>query len=83
MAGGPWPQVIARAQRRHEPAKLPRPQRIRARAIRARTFQLHVAVSNATVSSPPRLILQIQTFVCLGHDLIHHGFHVLSAFPHH
>ncbi len=31
----------------------------------------------------PRLILQIQTFVCLGHDLIHHGFHVLSAFPHH
>ena len=51
MAGGPWPQIIARAQRRHEPAKLPRPQRIRARAIRARPFQLHVAFSDATVSS--------------------------------
>src|SRR5437763_1920406 len=53
MAGGPWPKIIERAQRRHEPAKLPRLQRIRARAIRARPFQLHVAVSNATVSTAP------------------------------
>src|SRR5215510_141112 len=49
MAGAAWPQIIARAQRRHESAELPRPQRLRTRAIRARAFQLHVVVSNATV----------------------------------
>src|SRR6266496_1429663 len=51
LAGATSPQFLEPSQRHHEPAKLPRPQRIRARAIRAGPFQLHVAVSNATVSS--------------------------------
>jgi hypothetical protein len=28
-------------------------------------------------------LLKGQAFVCLGHDLIDHRFHVLGAFPHH
>ncbi len=47
---GHRPQIIARNQRRHEPAELPGSQRIRTRAIRARPFQLHFAISNAAVT---------------------------------
>ena len=28
-------------------------------------------------------LLARESFVSFGHDLIHHGFHVLRAFPHH
>jgi hypothetical protein len=114
-------QFLERDQRHYEPEELPRFNRLRALAIRPRSFELHVAVSNAAVSStdilsatgrirngepvrrPGRFgglksfrqarcpqastakmaVLLRQTFVCLGHNLIDHRFHVLGAFPDH
>jgi len=49
MAGAARSQIIARAQGHHESAELSRSQRVRTRTICARSFQLHFAISYATV----------------------------------
>src|SRR6266436_6741822 len=49
LAAATGTQIIERTKRHHESAELPRSQRIRARAICARPFELHFVVPNATV----------------------------------